>query len=318
MELADEGQQAQENPLKKIKRRGVGLALRGFAMGIADVIPGVSGATIALITGIYDELLATIAGVNTNVARSFLGGRFLEGLQRVNAGFLVPLLFGVGLAFISFAKLITYLLKTHPAPVWGFFTGLIIASALFVAKQAEVRNPRVLIALIAGLATGYGVAVLVPMQTGSEIHKFFLTGAVAIIAFILPGLSGSFILVLLGKYQQVFEAIHQRDLAIIAVFGAGCAVGLLLFSRLLKWLLARFYSATLIFLVGLMLGSLRKVWPFQRVLETETVGSKEVVTRYECILPETFDGEVLLVFALMAAAGVLVLGLERLGRQKEE
>jgi putative membrane protein len=306
----------EQNPFTKLKQRGLGHFLRGICMGTADVIPGVSGATIAMITGIYDELIATVAGVNTSILRSVAGGRFLEALARLNAGFLVPLLAGVAVAFLSLAKLITYLLVTHPKPLWGFFTGLVLAGALFVARHIKAWDLVLGLALVLGVGIGYGVTVLVPMETGTETYKFVLAGMIAIVAMILPGISGSFLLVIMGKYQQVFTAIHERELTIIAAFGAGCVVGILAFSRVLKRLLASYHDLTLAFLVGLMLGSLRKTWPFQRILETTVLGSgKEVPVRFECILPEAYDGTAMLSLALIAAGFVAVYLLERLGNK---
>lgn len=306
----------EEHPLDKVKRRGPGLLLRGMCMGTADVIPGVSGGTVALIMGIYDELVGTIASIDGRVLQALLRGRVIEVLRLVNAGFLVPILAGIVVAIATFAKLITYLLAAHPKPVWGFFTGLILASALYVARQIKrgygVKLP-VFIAL--GTAFGYGITVLVPVETGTESYKFILAGLIAICAMILPGISGSFLLVIMGKYQQVFSAVHERDWQVIALFGVGAVTGILIFSRLLKRLLARYHSATMAFLVGLMLGSLRKVWPFRTVLEERVVGSKTLVLRDECIWPSEFSGEVWLSFALMGAGAVLVLVLEQIGQR---
>ncbi|MGB1893232.1 MAG: DUF368 domain-containing protein [Candidatus Latescibacterota bacterium] len=306
----------EEHPLDKAKRRGPGLLLRGMCMGTADVIPGVSGGTVALIMGIYDELVGTIASIDGRVLQALLRGRVIEVLRLVNAGFLVPILAGIVVAIATFAKLITYLLAAHPKPVWGFFTGLILASALYVARQIKrgygVKLP-VFIAL--GTAFGYGITVLVPVETGTESYKFILAGLIAICAMILPGISGSFLLVIMGKYQQVFSAVHERDWQVIALFGVGAVTGILIFSRLLKRLLARYHSATMAFLVGLMLGSLRKVWPFRTVLEERVVGSKTLVLRDECIWPSEFSGEVWLSFALMGAGAVLVLVLEQIGQR---
>ena len=303
----------QQNPFTKLKQRGLGNLLRGICMGTADVIPGVSGATIAMITGIYDELITTVANVNTSILHDLVKGRILEALTRLNAGFLIPLLAGVALAFLSLAKLITYLLVTHPKPVWGFFTGLVLAGALFVARRVQAWNIAPGIMLILGIGIGYGVTVLVPMESGTATYKFILAGAIAIIAMILPGISGSFLLVIMGKYQQVFTAIHERDLTIIAAFGLGCLVGILSFSRLLKRLLAAHHDLTLAFLVGLMLGSVRKTWPFQRILETSILGSgKEVAVRFECILPQAYDPTAILSLALIIGGFVAVYLLERL------
>jgi putative membrane protein len=307
-----------EDPLSKAKRRGPGLLLRGMCMGTADVIPGVSGGTVALIMGIYDELVNTIASVDGRVLQALLRGRIAEVFRLVNAGFLLPLLAGVFIAIASFAKLITYLLTSHPQPVWGFFTGLILASALFVARQIEGGfSVRLALLIALGAAFGYGITTLVPVETGTESYKFVLAGMVAICAMILPGISGSFLLVIMGKYQQVFTAVHERELQVIALFGVGAVLGILGFSRLLKRLLARFHAATMAFLVGLMLGSLRKVWPFREVLEERVIGSKTLVLRDACVWPAELSGEVWLSFALMGVGALLVLVLERLGQSRE-
>ncbi len=306
-----------EKPLAKARRRGLGLAVRGMCMGTADVIPGVSGGTVALIMGIYDELVNTIASIDGRVVRALLRGQIMEALQLVNAGFLLPLLAGIFVAIASFAKLITYLLATYPQPVWGFFAGLILSSALYVARQIKGDwRASTLLLVVLGTLFGYGVTALVPVQTGTESYKFVLAGMVAICAMILPGISGSFLLVIMGKYQQVFTAVHERDLQIVALFGLGAAVGILGFSRLLKRLLASYQAATMAFLVGLMLGSLRKVWPFRHVLEEKLMGKKMLVLRDECIWPQEFTGEVWLSFALMVVGAVLVLVLEKVGQSR--
>ncbi len=302
---------------ERIKELGLGLFVRGMCMGTADVIPGVSGGTVALIMGIYDELVSTIASIDGRVIKALMRGRIGEVLHLVNAAFLVPLLLGIAVAIASFAKLITYLLANHPQPVWGFFSGLILASALYVARQVEngLSGNRLVFSVL-GIAFGYGITVLVPVETGTESYKFVLAGVVAICAMILPGISGSFLLVIMGKYQQVFNAVHEREWQVIALFGVGAVLGILGFSRLLKRLLARYYSATMAFLVGLMLGSLRKVWPFRTVLEERTVGTKTLVLRDECVWPGEFTGEVWLSFVLMVVGAVLVLVLERVGRSR--
>ena len=306
----------EQNLMAEGKRRGPGLVLRGICMGTADVIPGVSGGTVALIMGIYDELVGTIASIDQRVVGALVRGRIAGVLRLINATFLIPLLFGIGLAIVSLAKLITWLLATHPQPVWGLFTGLILVSALFVARQVKGWSVLQWVLTVVGVAVGYLFTTLVPVETGTESYKFVLAGMVAICAMILPGISGSFLLVVMGKYQQVFGAVHEREFGIIALFGVGAVIGLLGFSRLLKRLLARFHAETMAFLVGLMLGSLRKVWPFRNVLEEKLIGSKVRVLRDECVWPQEYSGEVLLSFVLMVVGAALVLALERLGSEK--
>lgn len=288
----------------RLRARMAGLYLRGLAMGTADVIPGVSGGTMALITGIYDELVGTIAGIDKNLVRALLGRRFSEVLERANIAFLLPLLAGIFTAIISLAKGITWLLEYHPVPVWGALTGLIAASLIVVARQVGRWNAGAAGATVAGAIVGYVVTLLVPVQTGAEWYKFTGAGLIASVAMILPGISGSFLLVVMGKYQQVLTAVNDRDLQIITLFGVGFAAGILGFSRVLRWLLAHAHGMTMAFLVGLMAGSIRKVWPFRQPVD----GAEGA---FECVLPAVWDGTAWLAFGLMAAAAVVVLVIER-------
>ena len=303
--------------LYRAKRRAPGLILRGMCMGIADVIPGVSGGTVALIMGIYDELVQTIASVDGRILKALVHFRLREVFILLNASFLFPLLIGIILAVALFAKIITYMLTTFPQPLWGFFTGLILASAVYVFKQIEGRLDLIRISiLLLGAFFGYGITLLVPVETGTENFKFLLAGMIAICAMILPGISGSFLLVIMGKYQQVFGAIHERNYEIIFLFVVGAIVGLLIFSRLLKRLLLRFQPATMAFLVGLMLGSIRKVWPFRKILEERLVGSKVIVLQDECILPSSMTNEVWTTIVVSFLGFGLVFLLERLGKRQ--
>ena len=232
-----------------MRRRAAGLFTRGVAMGTADVIPGVSGGTMALITGIYDELVATVAGIDRHLVTALLRGRFVEVLERANVGFLVPLLAGILTAIVTLAKGITWLLEYHPVPVWGALTGLIAASLVVVARQVRQWSLGTVLAMFAGTAAGYTVTLLVPVQTGAEWYKFTGAGLVASVAMILPGISGSLLLLLMGKYQQVLEAVHELDLVLLVVFGLGFAAGILTFSRLLKRLLASYHTVTMALLI---------------------------------------------------------------------
>lgn len=296
--------------LAELRRRGPGLFARGFAMGTADVIPGVSGGTVALITGIYDELIRTIAGIDTRLIGLLFRGRFADLWAHVNAGFLVPLLCGIGTAVVSLARGITFLLEHHPVPLWGFLTGLILASALVVSRRVQGWTPAGLVLLIVGTASGYGVTLLWPLETGGEWYKFTLSGSIASVAMILPGISGSFLLVIMGKYGQVMRAVHEFDFGILIFFGIGFGGGILAFSRVLKFLLASYHALTMTLLVGLMAGSVRRVWPFKRY--------QDVDGQYDCVLPDHFDIEAIGTLALMVVGIVAVLALERLGRTTGE
>lgn len=292
------------------------LYAKGMAMGAADVVPGVSGGTVAFITGIYDELLRSIAAIPNAIA-PLVRGRVGEAWRTANASFLVVLLAGVLTSIFSLAQLISYLLEEHPIPVWSFFFGLILVSVHLVGKEIQRRNLSRLVSLCLGVAFAYWITVASPVQWSASSMSLFFAGAIAICAMILPGISGSFILVLLGLYPVVLGAVKALDLGVIVVFASGCLVGLLSFARLLSWVLRRWRDLTLAFLTGLMLGSLNKVWPWKETLTWRTNSHGERVPVLEQnLLPGSFgdltgqDPQVLLAVLLAVAGIVLVLGLE--------
>ncbi|KRW65582.1 DUF368 domain-containing protein [Stutzerimonas stutzeri] len=292
------------------------LYAKGMAMGAADVVPGVSGGTVAFITGIYDELLRSISAV-PYAARPLLRGRIGEAWKTANASFLLVLFAGVLTSILSLARLITYLLEEHPIPVWSFFFGLILVSVHLVGKEIQRRNLSRLVSFCLGIGFAYWITVAAPMQWGSGSVSLFFAGAIAICAMILPGISGSFILVLLGLYQVVLGAVKSLDVGVMMTFAAGCLVGLLSFARLLSWLLKRWRDLTLAFLTGLMLGSLNKVWPWKETLTWRTNSSGEnVPVLQQNLLPGAYgdltgqDPQLLLAVLLAVGGIVLVLGLE--------
>jgi putative membrane protein len=297
----------------EMKRRGPGLYLRGLAMGAADVVPGVSGGTVAFITGIYDELVGTLAGVNAGLVSRLLRGRLVEVATGINAGFLLPLLAGVATAIFSLARLIHYLFEFHPQPIWGLLTGLMVASVIVVARRIDGWGLSAFVAVALGLAAGYGLAVAIPTQTGPELYKFVLSGAVASVAMILPGISGSLLLLMMGKYQQVLDAVHELDFVLLIVFGLGFVAGILTFSRLLKWLLASYHTVTMALLVGLMAGSIRKVWPFRGVvpLEQEAGEAVGLPVQAELVMPAELSTEVVVSLLLMVVGVIAVILLEK-------
>ena len=242
--------------------------LKGCAMGMADVVPGVSGGTIAFVSGIYEELLGSIRRVDLEAVRLLLHGRLRALWQHVNGAFLLPVLLGIVLAVFSLAKLMTWLLAAHPIEIWSFFFGLIIASALLVARQIGRWNLPTAVSLLAGAAAASWITVASPAQTPDAWWFVLLAGAVAICAMILPGISGAFILLLLGKYQYIMLAVGTLNLPVICVFAVGAAIGILSFSRLLSWLLGHWHDATVAVLMGFMIGSLNKVWPWKEVIAT--------------------------------------------------
>ena len=292
------------------------LYAKGMAMGAADVVPGVSGGTVAFITGIYDELLRSISAVPYAVG-PLLRGRFAEAWKTANASFLLVLFAGILTSILSLARLITYLLEAHPIPVWSFFFGLILVSVHLVGKEIQRRNLSRLVSFCLGIGFAYWITVAAPVQWGSSSLSLFFAGAIAICAMILPGISGSFILVLLGLYPVVLGAVKSFDLGVMAIFAAGCLVGLLSFAKFLSWLLKRWRDLTLAFLTGLMLGSLNKGWPWKETLTWRTNSSGEnVPVLQQNLLPGAYgdltgqDPQLLLAVLLAVAGIVLVLGLE--------
>lgn len=246
------------------------LALKGCAMGMADVVPGVSGGTIAFISGIYEELLGSIHSVDLTALRLLGKGRFGEFWRHINGRFLLPVLFGIAVAIFSLARLMTYLLTHHPIAIWSFFFGLIVASAVLVAKQIGRWDLRTVAALMIGAAAAWWITVATPAETPNEWWFVMLSGAIAICAMILPGISGAFILLLLGKYQYIMHAVGELNVPVIAIFAVGAVAGIISFSHLLSWLLKHWHDMTVALLMGFMVGSLNKVWPWKEVLETYT------------------------------------------------
>lgn len=265
------------------------LFLKGMAMGAADVVPGVSGGTIAFITGIYEELLHSIKSVSAHTFKVL----FQEGLpaawRQINGTFLIILLAGIATSVLSLAKGLNHLLETQPILIWSFFFGLIVASALLIGKSVKQWQPGTIIALLIGLGIAYYITVATPAQTSEAAWFVFLSGALAICAMILPGISGSFILLLLGKYKFIIEALSEFKVQVILIFILGCATGLLTFARLLSWMFKHYHNLTIALLTGFMIGSLNKVWPWKKVVEWGTDRHGEAIPLVEkSILPTTY------------------------------
>ena len=238
-------------------------AFKGACMGAADVIPGVSGGTIAFLMGIYQELLDSIKSINGEAVKLLFAGKISALWKHINGWFLVSLGTGILVSIFSLARLMKYLLEFHPIPLWSFFFGLILASAIYILKGLDKWSIRNIISLLAGVVTAAFICLASPAQTPDALWFIFLSGAIAICAMILPGISGSFILLLLGKYAFVMTAVTELNIPVLAVFGVGCAVGIVSFSHFLSWLLKKFYMLTIALLSGFMLGSLLKVWPWK-------------------------------------------------------
>ena len=284
-------------------------------MGLADIVPGVSGGTVAFITGIYDRLLASVASVNAVFLKHLFSFRIKAALEHVNVGFLAPLLLGIVSAVVLTSRLMHYLITEHPVPTWSLFFGLICASCVYIGKHIQKpSNNLVYLFLPLGIGTGVAIVSLVPIQTPNSLAYIFGAGAIAICAMILPGISGSFILLILGKYAFVTGALKNpfdgNNLAVIGVFCLGCLFGLLLFAKLLNWLMHRYSNQMMLLLTGFMVGSLKKIWPWKETLETIVIRGKEHILREANIMPRAFDGDTFFAILLMFIGFFMVLGLE--------
>ena len=262
-------------------------------MGAADVVPGVSGGTIAFITGIYEELLNSIRSVNGEAVKLLLKFRLADLWKHINGSFLVVLIGGILFSIALLARVVLFLLNNYPELLWSFFFGLIVASAVVVSKKITRWTWGVILAGLLGTAIAYYVTVATPTQTPEAYWFIFLSGAIAICAMILPGISGSFLLVLLAKYEFILNAVKDLKLDIIAVFGVGCVTGILTFSHVLNWMLRHYHNITVALLTGFMVGSLNKVWPWKQTLETYTDRHGEVKPLVqENVLPGTYEAVV--------------------------
>lgn len=289
------------------------LALKGCAMGMADVIPGVSGGTIAFISGIYTELIDSIRKVGGPSLRLLATLRLREFWRAVNGNFLAAVFGGVLAAVFSLARVMTYLLEHHRIEVWSFFFGLIVASALLVARDVTRWNAASVAALLCGIAAAWWITVASPSQTPETWWFILLSGAIAICAMILPGISGAFILLLLGKYQFILHAVATFDLRVLALFATGAIAGLVSFSHLLSWLLRRFHDATIALLMGFMIGSLNKVWPWKETLESysDSHGALHPLVERN-VLPDV-SGEVGWAITFCICGFLLIWGIECVG-----
>jgi putative membrane protein len=292
------------------------LYLKGVSMGAADVVPGVSGGTIAFISGIYEELLNTINSINGRSLKIL----FKEGIsafwKAINGNFLVVLLAGIGTSIITLAKAISWLLENHPVMIWSFFFGLVLASVVYVSRKIKRWNLSTILALLLGGFAAYYITIMTQVAGSENLAYIFFCGTIAICAMILPGISGSFILVLLGTYNIVLDSIHTVNLPLITIFALGCITGLLLFSRFLSWLLNNFHDITVAVLTGFMLGSLNKVWPWKQTLETFTDHKGRVIPLVEENIPPV-QGELLPALGWAIAGFLLIFVIEWIASSKK-
>ena len=278
-------------------------------MGAADVVPGVSGGTMAFILGIYEELLESIRSFDLQFLKLLSRFQIKEALNHTSWRFLTALFFGIFLAIFSLAKILSWLLHNHPVLIWSFFFGLILASVYTVGRQLQKWTLPVSAWMLLGTVGSWFLVGIVPINTPESPWFIFMSGAIAICAMILPGISGSFILVLLGKYAYLLEAVNRRDFIPLILAAAGACLGLITFVRFLNWLLKRYRDPTLAVLTGFMLGALRKVWPWKKTLDTmiDSHGNVHIISEAN-ILPPHWNQEVTLALCL-TIIGFLVVFL---------
>ncbi len=301
------------------------LYIKGLAMGAADVVPGVSGGTIAFVTGIYIELINTIKSVNLRALQTLKSEGIGAAWRFINGRFIVILLAGIFTSLFSLAQFMQYLLVEHPLPLWSFFTGLIVGSVIYLLRQNPLRSTHEKLLFFVGIGIAYGISISPPVVLEGTAVTMFLAGSIALCAMILPGISGSFILVLLGLYPVFIGAIANLQIDILTAFALGGIVGLMLFSRLLSWLLARFETLVIATMCGFLIGSLSIIWPWKLVTSSMTTDSgKVLVLSTDNLMPSEFLGltggdpqtflcTVMFVFALSA-----VMGLDYFAKSKLE
>lgn len=305
-----------------------GLTLRGMAMGAADIVPGVSGGTMAFILGIYEELINSIKSLaNPAFYRALRERRIRDALAVINFWFLLAVVGGIGIAVLTLAAGLEHLLTNQPILVWSFFFGLVLASVTAVSRRVKHWGAGSAVALVIGAVGAWLLVGLVPVQTPNDWWFLILSGAIAICAMILPGISGSFLLVLLGKYQYVLSAVNERDLATVGLVGFGAVIGIILFSQLLSWVFAHYHDVTIALLIGLMVGSLRKVWPWKEDLDwlRNAAGQfvlnsdgQQIVTVQKNVLPALANpaDQLVAAVALAVFGFLLVLAIEYLAARQ--
>ena len=307
-------------------RESISLILKGIGMGAANVIPGVSGGTIALITGIFEKLINSIKSFDLKALRLILKGNFKDFFSRVNMGFLLSVFSGIFISILTLAKILGYLFENHPVYIWAYFFGLILASVYFVGKRIEKVDIWVVITFLAGTLIAVLLSVLSPATENTRIYYLILCGIVAICSMILPGLSGSFVLILMGNYELIFiQAVNEFDMGILIPVGVGAVLGLLAFSHILSWIFKRYKDQTISLLTGFILGSLSILWPWKNeVFQTNQFGEillksggDPVVIGYEKYFPQQFDNEVIISILLVLTGIITIWVIERYAEVKK-
>ncbi len=289
-------------------------------MGAADTVPGVSGGTIALITGIYEDLLAAVKSVNGKMLGRLVRLDFKGVVAELHIRFLLALFCGIGVAVVTIARIMNHLLHHHPQLTWSLFFGLIAASIWVVGRKIDQWTAGIWISFAIGAAAAFQIVSLVPATTPEALWFIFLSGFIAICAMILPGLSGAFILLILGKYEFITATLKNPfdpvNIGIILIFLAGCGLGLAGFSRILKYFLDAYHNLTLAFLTGLMVGSMRKIWPWKEAIEKKMIGGELKVIREQNVIPDVLNTDLLFAVGLMAIGFIGVILLEKLSHVK--
>lgn len=309
-------------PGPESKKEYLFLYMKAFAMGTADLVPGVSGGTIAFITGIYDQLLESVAALNSDLIKKLLKFDIKGALSMMHLRFLIPLSVGILSAMLLLARLMHYLLNEHKVLTWAAFFGLISASIVIVYRhQDKPKDPFNIFMLLIGTAVGYIMVSLIPVTTPDAYWFYYLCGIIGITAMILPGLSGSFLLLILGKYEQMTSAIKNPlildNFIVMLIFFAGTLTGLLSFSKILNWLMKKYRSQTMAFLSGLLIGSIKKVWPWKTTLESTIVRGKEKILREANYFPSNWETQEFIALGLIVIGFFAVLFVEYYSEDKK-
>ncbi len=279
-------------------------------MGAADVVPGVSGGTIAFITGIYEELIHSIKSFDLEAIKLFFSGKWKSFWSHINGTFLLSLFGGIFISVITLAKLLEYTLHEYPIHIWSFFFGLILVSSYVVARKVKQWDYSKFMAIVIGLGAAFYVTSVTPTQTPDDSWFILLSGALASCAMILPGISGSFILLLLGKYEFALQAVNEMDITALLLLGAGAAIGLISFAKLLSWLFSKYHDITIAVLAGFMLGSLNKIWPWKETIDSILVNGEIKPLIEKNILPQMSNGDhhfLMGILFMLVGAGVIIL-----------
>jgi putative membrane protein len=293
----------------------VRLFVTGIGMGSADIVPGVSGGTIAFIAGIYEELVHSIRTVTGDVVRLLARGRVAEAVGRVPFPFLLPLGVGLLTAIVTLANLISWALDRHPAQLWAFFFGLVLASVVMVSRRVSAWHPRLVAGFGAATVGAFFVVGAQPFDLPDARIFLVVSGAIASMAMILPGISGSFILIILGEYDRILDAVTERDVVTLGIFLVGVVLGLALFARVLTWLFAHYHDIVVAVLAGFMLGSLRRVWPWKESVGEGADGHAEELAGN--VLPPVIDGSVAVAAVMFVIGVTMIIALDRLQVMKE-